>query len=105
MSTDGQAKIQKGIEELRARLCGEDIPGDCVGVSETALPASALALHAPLLGEDSMRRYLRARDGDVDKAEVMLRESIAWRESWKEQHGVFPEEFVWLLKIGCCCFL
>lgn len=40
--------------------------------------------------DDCLRRYLRARSWNVKKAEKMLRESLAWRASYK------PEEIRWV---------
>lgn len=54
----------------------------------TALgPLSGRALQ--YVTDDCLRRYLRARSWSVKKAEKMLRESLAWRETYK------PEEIRW----------
>jgi hypothetical protein len=43
--------------------------------------------------DDCLRRYLRARSWSVKKAEKMLRESLAWRETYK------PEEIRWVSQL------
>ena len=45
---------------------------------------------AQYVTDGCLRRYLRARSWNVKKAEKMLRESLAWRESYK------PEDIRWV---------
>ena len=45
---------------------------------------------AIFVSESCLHRYLRARNGDVKKAERMLRNTLKWRAEYK------PEEIKWV---------
>ena len=44
--------------------------------------------HKHFLDDVTFKRYLVARQGNLDKAEAMLRETLAWRSEFKVDHEV-----------------
>ncbi|XP_049850493.1 phosphatidylinositol transfer protein 3-like [Schistocerca gregaria] len=61
-------------------------------------------LNARLVGPQNLRRYLRARSYDIDKAAVMLHESLVWREDVRPE-SISAREIEVHLKRGANFFL